>query len=311
MLLLLTLLVVPLQPPPASPSVPVEAEVRTVDGGVYRVVLLHDALEVSTRYGTLRVPAAEMRTIQLGLHAPPGVAERVTAAARQLGSSSHREREEATKELVSLGEHSQAAMRAAAKEKDLEVAERAKAVLAALRESVAAERLALPVEDRLDAGISVVGRLTAKALKVRSVDFGEAELPLHRIRSVRTMLATASEITIDAAKHGSPGSPWFDTGLDVAGTVVITASGMVDLWPASAGQYTTGPKGYQNAGTVGGTPYHAGTLLGRIGEQGKVFVVGERFEGTPGEGRLFLSIAPSVWNNQVAGEYKVKVEGKQ
>lgn len=310
MLHILTLLVIPLQAAPVSPPAPVEVEVRTVDGGIYRVTLLQDALEVATRYGVLRVPAAELRSIQLGLHAAPGVAERVADAAKRLASSSHREREEATKELVTLGEHSQAAMRTATKGKDLEAAERAKAVLASLRESVAAERLALPAEDRIDAAILVTGRLTAKTLRVRSMDFGEAELPLHRIRSLRAIRATATEVTIDAAKHGSPGSPWLDSGVDVVGTATITASGMVDLWPASAGQYTTGPGGYKNAGVVGNTPYHAGTLLGRIGDNGKVFVVGERFEGTPGEGRLFLSVAPSPWNNLVDGAYRVKVEGR-
>ena len=52
-------------------------------------------------------------------------------------------------------------------------------------------------------------------------------------------------------------------------------------------------------------------LLGKIGEEGEMFIVGERYEGMPEtEGKLFLHIGPSQWNAQSAGQFDVKVSRK-
>jgi hypothetical protein len=84
-------------------------------------------------------------------------------------------------------------------------------------------------------------------------------------------------------------------------------SGQVDLWPQTPGQYMTGPAGYE-AGRPGHLP---GMLLGKIGENGKVFVIGERYDGTPGQdGKLFLHIVPSPWGNPSTGGYAVRVASR-
>jgi hypothetical protein len=88
--------------------------------------------------------------------------------------------------------------------------------------------------------------------------------------------------------------------------LVVAASGQVDLWPPEPGGYMTGPAGYQNAGRK--QAQLPGTLLGRIGENGRVFVVGERYDGTSSdEGPLYLHIVPSPWNNPSTGSYSVKI----
>ena len=56
----------------------------------------------------------------------------------------------------------------------------------------------------------------------------------------------------------------------------------------------------------------AGTLLGRVGENGKVFVIGERYDNVPGEeGKLYLHIVPSPWNNASSGTYQVHITTEQ
>ena len=53
---------------------------------------------------------------------------------------------------------------------------------------------------------------------------------------------------------------------------------------------------------------HCGLLFGRIGEDGEIFVVGDRYEGTPETvGNLFLHIGPSQWNCQCIGSYEIKI----
>jgi hypothetical protein len=57
---------------------------------------------------------------------------------------------------------------------------------------------------------------------------------------------------------------------------------------------------------------NGGALLGKIGENGEPFVVGERYEATPEkEGTLFLQIAPSPWQCPSAGTYDVKITRKE
>ena len=56
-----------------------------------------------------------------------------------------------------------------------------------------------------------------------------------------------------------------------------------------------------------------GALLGKIGDSGSVFVVGESYKTTcKKEGRLYLQIAPGPWGgnaNMVGGSYKVNIMG--
>jgi hypothetical protein len=52
-------------------------------------------------------------------------------------------------------------------------------------------------------------------------------------------------------------------------------------------------------------------LIGKIGENGEMFTIGDRYEGLPEqEGKLYLHIGPSQWNAQCNGNYDVKVRVK-
>ena len=87
---------------------------------------------------------------------------------------------------------------------------------------------------------------------------------------------------------------------------VVACDGQIDLWPQGPGQYMTTPKGYTTAGK--GSTYMAGALVGRVGENGRIFLIGERYDGAPSdEGRLFLQIVPSPWNNASTGSYHVRI----
>jgi len=53
--------------------------------------------------------------------------------------------------------------------------------------------------------------------------------------------------------------------------------------------------------------------VGRVGQGGQPFLIGESFKGAAkGEGKLFLQISPSPWarhGNAVGGSYTVKITG--
>jgi hypothetical protein len=292
-------------------SEPREAEVRFADGSAVRVLVLQETLEVATKYGKLVVPTTEVRRIEFGQHLPEATVRRVDALIKQLGSDNFHLREQATSELAALGPDAFLRLKLAARSNDLEVAQRAQAVIERIRENHPAEKLQIKYDDSITtAEFPVVGRIVSATIKVRTSYFGDLELKVPELRSIRwTAGGGEEEITVDAAKYGSARDQWMDTGFVVNSDVglLVTAAGQVDLWPQGPGQYVTGPAGYRNtAGQVNSFP--SGALLGRIGEHGKIFLVGQRYEETPTQdGKLYLHIVPSPWNNASAGSYKVRI----
>jgi hypothetical protein len=69
-------------------------------------------------------------------------------------------------------------------------------------------------------------------------------------------------------------------------------------------------KGQKIAGPISPQMY-GGMLIGKIGEDGEPFVIGDRYDGNPErEGKLYLHIGPSPWNCPSAGNYEVKINRK-
>jgi hypothetical protein len=70
-----------------------------------------------------------------------------------------------------------------------------------------------------------------------------------------------------------------------------------------------GARGGFGPGMVGGQ-FSSGSVVAKIGQNGTPFVIGESYKQghAPASGRLYLIIAPSNWNNDSVGAYKVKVK---
>ena len=58
---------------------------------------------------------------------------------------------------------------------------------------------------------------------------------------------------------------------------------------------------------------YSGMLLGRIGTNGDLLLLGEQYDADPGaEGKLYLCIAPSHWGNpNCTGSYQVKISVRE
>lgn len=292
-----------------SPRFP-QAEVRFLDGSLVRMQLLQENLEVLTKYGKLTVPLQDIRRIEFGVHLPMGVEPQIEQAIKLMGSDVYKQREEAARDLVNMGPLAFPAVQKAARNTDLEVAQRAATVLKRISDKVPADQLRTKMEDTIQTQtFPIIGRIVSPTIKASSVHFGELSLKLSDLRClhIRSSLGN-TEATVDAAKYGSQPDQWLDSGLviDAGQRLIILGEGQVDLWPQGPGQYLTGPKGYTTPGK--GSGFMAGSLLGRIGDNGKVFLVGERFEGVPAEeGKIFFHIVPSPWNNASTGTYRVKI----
>ena len=327
---------------PKRNSYPVE--VRFADDSTVKAALLDKTIEVATRYGKLTVPVEEIRSIELGLRIPEETAKRIEAAVAGLGGQDFAKREAASAELLELREQAYPALQQAARSGDAEVARRAREIIKSLAETVPAEKLHLPRHDTVAAlDFTIVGRIETPALKARTPYFGETSLKLAELRVLRwTANEHETRLAIDAGRYGGQQETWMDTGLKLrAGAgLQILAGGSVDLRPADAGNLVVGPdglaarlgRGAAGAGGFGGggagggragrggrglaaggmlpsaTTQTPGALLGRIGEYGKVFVVGSQYEGSVSEdGKLYLRIVPNPSSNESSGSYEVRV----
>jgi hypothetical protein len=285
-----------------------EVTARLDDGTVVRKAILREGVVVVTRFGRLTVPAAEIRRIEFGFRLPPDVAREVEAAVKQLGSDEYPQREAAGKRLVALGARAYPAVLAATRSSDKEVATRARVALERIRKEVPADKLSLPEQDVVYTRDCVLaGRVEGEALKARSASLGELSLRLTELRALHSAAVDRSEVAVEAAQFGNGTGKWADSGVAVEAGVglAVTASGRVDLMPAQAGRHVSGPGGYPAQGSSG---HQAGTLLGRIGEDGPVFVVGQQYQGRSGKGgRLYLYVVPLAGGNGSTGAYRVKV----
>lgn len=240
-------------PKPNTPAEP-KFECRFDDGSVLVVTLPDGALEVSTKYGKMSVPLREVRKIEPGFRYPTGVEAKVRQGIEDLGSSDYKTREAGQKALIELGEHAIPLVRGGLKGGTPESAERCGKVLARLLGGKA-DRPDPPDADVVTTDEMVIrGKITSDGFKATSKYFGEVAVKLADLRAFRPLGGKADgTFTLDAAKHATQGWKTFlDTEIQVekGQTVEVTAGGKIDQWPATPGQYTSGPGG--TGASVGG-----------------------------------------------------------
>jgi len=287
------------------------AEVRFGDGSIVRMTLLEENLDVQTKYGKLTIPLSEVRRVEFGLHVPPEVHQQINDSIKRLASDVYKERDGASKDLIQAGHFAYPMLQKATKSGDTEVAYRAVSVIKQISDRVPPELLRLRDEDVIHtAEFTVIGRIASQSLKASSTHFGDVALKLSELRTLHMKHhGGKAELIVDASKFGSALDQWCDSAIlvDAGQRLVVTSDGQVDLWPQGPGQYMAPPKGYNTAGKGG--QFMAGALIGRIGENGKSFFIGDRFDGIVNEeGKLYLQIVPSPWNNASSGQYRVRVQ---
>jgi hypothetical protein len=314
-----------------EPAIPGDCEIHFLNGSKVRMVVQSEKLDVATAYGKLSVPVKDVRAIEFGLHFPEGMEPKIEAAVKSLNSGDYREREKANLALIELGPYSYPAVLEASRMKELEVSKRAKEVLVKLVAKHPKKDLKTMVEDKVvTQNFTIVGRILTTTVKAKTEYFGEQELNLAKMRTLRAMGGGSldMELSIDSGKYANQGQ-WLDTGYQCDGrtAISITATGMIDVWPQQGGQFMCGPAGFQQSrngnnpggmikggrkiGNVLNGQIHCGMLIGKIGEDGEFFMIGDRFDALPEtEGKLYLHIGPSQWNVQCIGSFEVKINRK-
>lgn len=334
---------------PKAPDGPPEFEVNFSDNSNVKVVVLDPAVTVSTRYGKLTVPVAELRRVELGFRYPEGIEAKVNSAVANLGSPVFREREEAEKELLSHKEYAVPALRRAGKGTDAEVTRRADDLLKRITARLPEDRLTVKDDDTVETThFTIRGRLETTTIKVKTRQFGETALKIDEVKTFRSLSGGSgtTDLALDAAKYANQGWPsWLDTGVDVSTDVSlhVTATGQIDQWPQEPGRYMSGPggtgatapgsppvgrgargpapggplpPGFGGGGPGGFQPpgaaryFSSGSVVGKIGADGDPFPIGASFKAAKGPAGGRLYLAIAPSNWGNASSGSYKVQVK-
>jgi hypothetical protein len=186
-----------------KPPAAVEVEVKYTDDSTMKLKVLDEKLELDTKHGKLFVAVADVRRIEFGGRTPPEAAEKIALAVSNLGHPDFNVREAASAELRGHRERAYPALLKATKHADPEVGRRADEAVKYLFTKLPANQLEPREFDVVHTDDSkITGRLAAASLRVATFQFGEQNLKLADVRSLKT--GGAAEEVVNAA--AAPGN---------------------------------------------------------------------------------------------------------
>jgi hypothetical protein len=232
-----------------------EAEVRCVDDSVLKLKILDERLNVSTRYGSLQVPVADIRRIEFATRVTPEVAERVSLLISNLNHPDFDAREKATAELRELRERAYFPLLKAIKHQDPEISRRAEETVRYIQQKVPPGQLDVREYDVIYTDDSkFTGMIGSAILRVHTTMFGEQGLRLADIRSLKSGMSIAAEEVANA-----PAAPTNMMAFQnqFGKEVVFTVSG---AQPGAQGTGVWGTDIYTLDSNVGAAAVHAGLV---------------------------------------------------
>jgi len=245
--------------------------------------------DVGTKYGVLKVPLADVTTINFGVHYEDE--ELYKRTVKEFANGKYKSRDGAFKMLAQNQRWAYKWLKSVENDSDQEVKNRAVALLKLYKQTPALSDVLVLHDGVLDGHI--------KQLEVvgESVSLGKLALRISQIKSITTRQPNQEW-------RVSLKSGWTKIGF-VDGTCDVTATGIIDMFPTQPGQYMAEPNGSTN-GTVY-QDYPAGALLGRL--NGKKFLVGSAFYAdNMGRGELEVIVNAAPWSTTFEGEYVVKLK---
>jgi hypothetical protein len=322
-------------PPSAAKPLPDPEIIRLHlgDGSVVAGKLVLDELVIDTEFGRLEVPVLKVRSFTPGLESMPELDQRVAALVEALGGADFKARDAAQKELIALGPPIRVELQRREAESNAERKQRIRDIVAKLSEIAeeqdeSADPAARTVWIRGDTvetdEFTVVGKIVQQSFTLES-KYGTLSVRLTDIKNARRDLGIVEEQELrkSFAVEGQyiAQTQFKDSKIRVqrGDKISVTAEGKIVMSPWGSGS-VTGPEGSSNYGTgsVGGQSFPGGTLVAKIGNNGKVFKVGSKVALTAdADGPLLFGV---VVHNSYArrgysfpGQYdlKIKVDRQQ
>jgi hypothetical protein len=248
----------------AKPATPAgHAVVHFTDGSSLKMILRDESIELTTRYGKLRIPIAEIEQIDFATRIAPEMQKRVDAAIADLGHREFDKRQAAGTELLALRENAYQALQKAAKSTDAEVSSRATKLLEQIREAVPDEELLVfRSQDviRTTDMAKLVGTIDSPVLKATTIAFGDVSLKLPVVRRLRV---GGNEPEIDIAKL--PPAP-----MNMIGQAALIGKTFVYRVTGANNGAIYGSDVYTSDSSLAMVAVHAGIV--KIGETGVIKV---------------------------------------
>ena len=281
------------------------------DGGVLRAVLQEKTIEVTTKYGEIKIPIEDVRTIDFGCRPPSDIQDRVANSIRELDAADYKARAEAFRTLQSLGRWAYPAL-LEAKDMDMEGTRRCHQLISKIEEAFTKELLTTRRHDIVaTTNMRFAGCLKNKSLRFRVAAAAPIDVPVYVIGKLE-IRAVQDNVYLPAATYRyTADSPtlWLPTTLEITAgdTLTTEATGLVDIYPVEPGKHMVGPSGGEALDPSSRWP--GGALIARVGKEGEIFTLGNRsVRAIPASGKLFLSVAPGPWNNGLTGGFNVAVK---
>ena len=156
------------------------------DGSLVRLEIFQSELTLKTTTGVVKVPIQDIQQIDLATRIPKAIQARIDACIKDLTHDDFQKREAASKTLLGYEEKAIPALNQALKSKVLEVARRARAILAKLSRTMSKDRMKYREQDVIKTSkTKLVGTLMMDSIKVRSTLFGEHTLALSSLIRIR------------------------------------------------------------------------------------------------------------------------------
>lgn len=273
------------------------------DESVIKIDLKEPAIDLLTPYGRLKIPVTEIREIKFGHRVSDELKTKIENSISDLSGNDFAARDRATKFLMDNRVSSYHILKTV-KNANTEFEARKKLILTFLEKELSYYELTLPKTDIIIAKeFTVVGLILNKEFLYESQFLGKGTIGLENIKTIAAFVNTKMDFPLDA---GANTNEWFDTGIDLnkQSRISIKAYGSIDLFPGTPGQYVTGPNGYSQNGK--NTAFPAGAVYGRLNND-LPFLIGERKNISSSEGRLYLRIAPSPWDNASMGSFNISI----
>ena len=307
------------EPPDAPPDAvagedkPVLAEFHLADGSKITGQVEIEAVTIATAYGQLKVPVSELLRLRVARGSDEATRAKVADLIAKLGAAKFEVRQKASEELLKLGPVAMEQLREATKKNsDAEIRTRAEKLLDELESSLA------EAEDEDEVDTPLVGqddeivtrRFTARGrIEVEnfSMETKYGKLNIPRGQVIAAVFGTRDDISKRVkvtGQHTTTNMVKTRIKVNAGDHISIKASGSINY--QNWGQACS-PEGNQNY--FGNYNNHPGmALLGRIGNSGTFFLVGESLKQRATEsGELYLLINYQGSAGGTDGEFKVKI----
>lgn len=185
---------VPLSPTAQKAPAAVDVEVKYIDDSTMKLQVLDERLELVTKYGSLQVAVADIRKIEFASRTPPEMAGKIAAAIANMGNPDFGIRERASAEVRGYRERAYQPLLKALKNPDPEIGRRAEDALRHIKHTTPPGYLEAREFDVIHTDDSrITGKLLATRLRVNTFQFGELQLRLADIRSLRSATGIVAE----------------------------------------------------------------------------------------------------------------------